>query len=123
LTYQNQSTMFQYQLRILAQYEENYAAHNTDWDGKAESWKHKGGVEFIANVDSDFRMCYGPDEVREAVKNVLEIKSSKAARYTLIEFDYADSKPEDITQDLLRFAEDNWKQKHEVKQNYPIFEP
>ena len=102
LTYQNQTTMFKYQLRILAQYEENYAAHDEDWNGETESWKNKGGVEFIATVDSDFRMVYSESEVRTAVEAIVAAKSTKIERFTLLHMEYADSNPEDITSELLQ---------------------
>jgi hypothetical protein len=37
---------------IKTRVEENYAAHNEDWDGKAEYWKNKSGSTYIVEASS-----------------------------------------------------------------------
>ena len=37
---------------ILTRVEENYAAHNEDWDGKSTYWKNKSGSTYIVEASS-----------------------------------------------------------------------
>ena len=72
------------QVRISAQYYENYAAHDLNWDGKKEGWKPKGGQEFIIYADSD-DFFYGSEACVEAIKALLKEQSNLYARYEYIE--------------------------------------
>lgn len=70
-------------VRILAQYEENYADDfiNVDY------WKKKGGHEFTLEVSDAFR--YLDEEVQvEFFKQVVAEGNTRGQRFTYIEHDY-----------------------------------
>lgn len=89
--------MFNYHLRITAQYYENYAAFNEDYDGTQEGWKPKGGQEFLIVVDDEVRMFLTSEEVETIIKKLLADKSNHVVRYELVDYEFADDKPVDLT--------------------------
>jgi len=79
-------------VRISTQYYENYAAHNSDWDGKKEGWKPKGGQEFNIYADSD-DFFYGEEACIEAIKCLLKEKSNLYVRFEYVEHEIIFSEP------------------------------
>jgi len=79
-------------VRISAQYYENYAAHNSNWDGKKEGWKAKGGQEFFTYVHAD-DFIYVPDFCQKAIKSLLAEKSNLYVRYEYVEHELIFSEP------------------------------
>jgi len=73
-------------IRVTAQYYENYAANNTDWDGKEEAWKPKGSQEFEFFADSD-HFLYNADDCVKAIQSLLEDESGSFVRYEYIQHD------------------------------------
>jgi len=76
----------QVKIKVQAQYFENYGAH--DWDGNGDcpqSWKPKGGQEFIFPVDSDWVMYVNKDEMVEAIDQMLANQNDVACKYEYLE--------------------------------------
>jgi hypothetical protein len=90
--------MFNYQLRILAQYYENYAAHNEDWDGVKEGWKAKGGADFVITISDDDRYMLSPEVTEQIISELLKNESNKMVKYELVSYEFADDKPIDLTE-------------------------
>ena len=72
-------------------------------------------MEFAATIDSDFRMAFAEHEIRTAAATIVANKSNKVCRYTLIHMEFMDSKPEDITVDLITRVQQNWEDKNNPK--------
>ena len=69
--------------QITAQYYENYAAQNEDWDGKKQGWKAKGGQIFEIMVDSD-DFLYCEDVCIETIKDLLAAGSDLRYKYEYV---------------------------------------
>jgi hypothetical protein len=81
-------------IRITAQYEENYG------DTNAPYWKPKGGTEFIIKgVDPDAVMFAAPGEADKAIENLLHEHSNSHAKYTLIDWEFIFSEPIELDKD------------------------
>jgi len=95
-----------HKLIITAQYFENYAAPNADWDGKQTYWKPKGGTQFLidASGDSDRieAMLYSMAETEDIVKKILAQKSNLHVKYELVEIERVFSEPYDITAEFVK---------------------
>ena len=79
-------------VQITAQYYENYAAHNSDWDGKREGWKAKGGQVFQIYADSD-DFFYGEEDCIEAIKSLLKEQSNPYCKYEYVSHEIIFSEP------------------------------
>ncbi len=77
---------------ITAQYYENYASHDLDWDGKKEAWKAKGGQEFQIYADSD-DFFYGEESCVEAIKCLLKEVSNPCHKYEYVSHELIFSEP------------------------------
>lgn len=86
-----------YKVIILAQYAENYAAGNSDWNGESESWKQKGGVNFTMNISSSERIFLSNNEIAEIIAEILSEMSNKVSKYTYISHEFVDAGVVDIT--------------------------
>ncbi len=94
-------------LRILAQYYENYAAHNEDWDGEREGWKPKGGIEFVTEL-TDAQDYFSESDLIEIAKIALAKESNKVAKYEFLDMDRVFQDPEDITK-LFNESFEEWR--------------
>ena len=92
-----------HKLMITAQYSENYAAMNEDWDGKSEGWKPKGSAMFSIDASSDevSNMVDSMYDTKEVLKNILAKKSNLRGKYELIDIERVYEEPEDITADFI----------------------
>ena len=86
-----------YKVLILAQYSENYAAGNDNWNGQSESWKQKGGVNFTMNITDSERMFLNNDEIEEIISEILTEKSNKVSKYAYISHGFINADISDIT--------------------------
>ena len=93
--------MTMYKLMVSAQYFENYAAHNDDWDGVREGWKAKGGVDFAIDMDCIDRLYFSSDDIEAAIKAVLRSKSNLVVRYELAGYEFIDPNPTNITEPFM----------------------
>jgi hypothetical protein len=86
---------------ILAQYRENYATHNEDWDGIKEGWKAKGGVDFVVDMDTQDRLYSTDENIKAAATAVLSSMSNLYVRYEFLSYEFLDSNPIDITKEFM----------------------
>ena len=86
-----------YKIMVCAQYFENYSAQNENWNGESESWKPKGGVDFVIDIDG-LRNVATNDEIETAIKRVLSAMSNLVCRYELAGFEYVDADTQNLTQ-------------------------
>ena len=94
--------MYTADLRITAQYEENYNWY--ELDGAKPHWKMKGGVEFIIKgIDPDPVMYAAPGEAEAAIQILLDERSSTACRYTLISWEFIYAEPIELDADAFLF--------------------
>jgi hypothetical protein len=90
-------------IRIIAQYRENYAAGNENWDGKQTAWKDKGGSEFVVDLNKDKTLAFLRwEELTEIAENVLASKSNLHVQYQLIDMERIMEDPEDVTADFVK---------------------
>jgi hypothetical protein len=80
--------MYTADLRITAQYQENYSDNDTPY------WKMKGGREFIIKgIDPDPVMYAAPGEAEAAIQVLLDRESNERCKYTLIDWEFIYAKP------------------------------
>jgi hypothetical protein len=85
-------------IRITAQYYENYSDTNTPY------WKAKGGKEFIIkDIDPDPVMFAAPGEDEDAIQILLDEYSNSSVRYTLIDWEFIYSEPIELDKDAFLF--------------------
>lgn len=90
-----------YKLVIVAQYYENYAAYNDNWDGVSEGWKAKGGQEFLVDISSDLRMWLCQDDIIAAIRSILAQKSNNVIRYEYVSHEFQDADMPNITAEFM----------------------
>ena len=109
--------MYTADLRITAQYEENYNWHNGQGTSEGENklfpwfdgnnkpyWKKKGGVEFIIKgIEPDPVLYAAPGEAEDAIQTLLDEKSNNHSRYTLISWEFIYSEPIELDADAFLF--------------------
>lgn len=89
-----------YKLIITAQYSENYAAFNDDWDGVKTAWKCKGGESFAITMDSTDRLYLDESTIVAAAHSILAQKSGNVYRYEYVGHEFVDAHIEDITNEF-----------------------
>ena len=90
--------MYTADLRITAQYEENYG------DSATPYWKMKGGTEFIIKgIEPDPVLFAAPGEAESAIQILLDEHSNRACRYTLIDWEFIYAKPIELDADAFLF--------------------
>jgi hypothetical protein len=90
--------MYTADLRITAQYEENYG------DSATPYWKMKGGTEFIIkDIEPDPVLYAAAGEADSAIQILLDEKSNGVCRYTLIEWEFIYSEPIELDADAFLF--------------------
>jgi hypothetical protein len=90
--------MYTADLRITAQYYENYSDNDTPY------WKPKGGVEFIIrDIEPDPVLYAAPGEADSAIQILLDEKSNGVCRYTLIEWEFIFAEPVELDADAFLF--------------------
>lgn len=94
-----------HKLIITAQYSENYAAMNEDWDGKSEGWKPKGSAMFSIDASSDRvdGLVYSMADTENVVKKILLKKSNLRVKYELIDIERVFEEPKDITAEFVTY--------------------
>lgn len=74
---------------VSAQLEENYA-----FSEGGESWKNKGGIEFLMDIDFEFVM-WSEETTREVLQEIIDKEySNKAQRFTVLSIDMAMNRKE-----------------------------
>ena len=90
--------MYTADLRITAQYEENYG------DSATPYWKMKGGTEFIIKgIEPDPVLYAAPGEAESAIQILLDEHSNGMCRYTLIDWEFIYAKPIELDADAFLF--------------------
>ena len=90
--------MYTADLRITAQYEENYG------DSATPYWKMKGGTEFIIKgIEPDPVLFAAPGEAESTIQTLLDEHSNSACRYTLIDWEFIYAKPIELDADAFLF--------------------
>ena len=90
--------MYTADIRVTAQYEENYG------DSGAPYWKMKGGTEFIIKgIDPDPVMYAAPGEAESAIQILLDEHSNGMCRYTLIDWEFIFTQPIELNADAFLF--------------------
>ena len=90
--------MYTADLRITAQYEENYG------DSATPYWKMKGGTEFIIKgIEPDPVMYAAPGEAESAIQILLDEYSNGMCRYTLIDWEFIFAQPIELNADAFLF--------------------
>ena len=83
-------------VQITAQYYENYAFGNDDYDG-VPSWKPKGEQIFKMYVDETDDFLYAEEHCIEAIKQLLEGESNKFCRYEYVGYEIIFHEPIELT--------------------------
>ena len=90
--------MYTADIRVTAQYEENYS------DSATPYWKPKGGVEFIIrDIEPDPIMYAAPGEADSAIQILLDERSNIMCKYTLIDWEFIFAKPVELDADAFLF--------------------
>ena len=103
-----------HKLIITAQYYENYASANEDWDGKQEYWKAKGGSTFLIDASGEGKvdaMVYSHADTEAIVEKILAKKSNLHVKYELVDIERIFSEPEDITAEFVKEFEEAYGEK------------
>lgn len=90
-----------YKLIVIAQYSENYAAFNDNWDGISEGWKAKGGSEFVIDMTSDERLFLCEEEIVSAIRSILAKMSNNVVRYEYVSHEFQDADMPNITAEFF----------------------
>lgn len=83
-------------VQITAQYYENYALHNDDYNG-VPSWKPKGGQVFTMRIDDTDNFFYYKEECVAVIKELLQEESNNFCRYEYIEHEIIFHEPVELT--------------------------
>lgn len=82
-------------VQITAQYYENYAFGNDDYNG-VPSWKPKGGQVFNMRVDDTDDFLYAEEDCIAVIKQLLEEKSNEYCRFEYIEHEIIFHEPVEL---------------------------
>jgi hypothetical protein len=87
---------------ILTRVEENYAAHNEDWDGKSTYWKNKSGSTYIVEASSK-------EEAETVIPLITDTKDNLVCMEILVDiWEVSDDYESDFVKDQKEYDPKGW---------------